>query len=330
MGNNCNHRAMKTILNLLKIAILAKLNSAFTISENEAKVMLKLSKPLSSIMDNVVQKRDNWWESNFRNSNLERECVEEDCYLEEYIESAENNLHNLLPAGVKGFDIRKTVDPESQWYDRRVKAYFDHHYTNCLPVAISMDAVRLCLNMADDSLSRVFMDPKLPGEEQRPIFENGTISEEDVEKTTQMEDVETTSQIVTTTKQSETIINVEELNNIESKTGTETTTMSDLDFSTSNETSESFDNERNARIDLDIEAVTTESITSETAPVELVTETTAEMYNIVTFGINPDGSLYYDKVDRKTEPSDKNSQLSELVSAFEEVDTDGPIENIFS
>jgi len=313
MGNSIAITAMKTTLHFFNLAIFAKLNSAFTIPENEAKVMLKFSKPLPSIMDHVVEKHDNWWESNFRKSNLERECVEEDCYLEEYIESAENNLHNLLPDGVKILDMRDTLDPENQWYDRRVKANFDHFYTNCLPTATSMDAVRMCLNMADDSLSTIFRDPKLPGEEQRPIF--GETSDE-VETT-----VEST-QDLTTLAQNETIINIEELNNVNNNQPetesempiVETTSVLESIITNDNafETSESVtENDRNARIDLDIDELTgtTESkTTSPAVTAERIAETTAEMYNIVTFGINPDGSLFYDEADRKTEPVDKKSQ----------------------
>merc|ERR1711953_676786 len=281
MGNSIAITAMQTTLHFSNLAIFAKLNSAFTIPENEAKVMLKFSKPLPSIMDHVVEKHDNWWESNFRKSNLERECVEEDCYLEEYIESAENNLHNLLPDGVKILDMRDTLDPENQWYDRRVKANFDHFYTNCLPTATSMDAVRMCLNMADDSLLTIFRDPKLLGEEHRPIF--GETSDE-VETTGVLESIITNDNAFET-----------------SESGTE--------------------NDRNARIDLDIDELTgtTETKTTSTAvTAEPIAETTAEMYNIVTFGINPDGSLFYDEADRKTEPVDKDSQLSEMISAFEQ------------
>merc|ERR1739845_31550 len=145
------------------IAFLISTATAFKIPEQEAKALLKFSKPFSQAQTGgyLVDKSDNWWESNFRRSSQERECAEEYCYLEEYIESKENEIDSV--------DIRKMVDSKSEWYDNRVEAYFNYYYTYCLPFANDRGEVKLCLEAADEALEEVFSDPRMPGEETKPI-----------------------------------------------------------------------------------------------------------------------------------------------------------------
>jgi len=148
------------------IVILISATAAFKIPENQAKDMLKSSKPLAQ-----AQIGGQSPESNFMASSLERECVEEHCNLSEYIENKEFFKTNEM----NRIDISR-IDSYFNLLDQ-VEAYFNRYYTNCLPFAVNRNDVKLCLEAADDIITnevftlKLISDPRLSGEEKKPTLQ---------------------------------------------------------------------------------------------------------------------------------------------------------------
>lgn len=81
--------------------------------------------------------------------------------------------------------------------------------------------------------------------------------------------------------------------------------------------------EKQVRIDLD----TTETTQTRTSTVE--NESSTHTYDIVTFGINEDGSIFYND-EKMANPDDQNSGIAEFIAEVEQnSDKAGSIEHIF-
>ena len=91
--------------------------SAFFIPKNQANSVIKhISR----------QKRANGFLEEIRRpSNIDRECGQESCIFEEYIEAKEN-----LFVGTK-IDLRGMLDLNGSKFNPAIKSYFDMFYTQC-------------------------------------------------------------------------------------------------------------------------------------------------------------------------------------------------------
>merc|ERR1711879_135400 len=333
MGSSINQQKKINMkyTTVLLVCGLARQSMAFTLPEAQAKSILKFSKPLPQVAngDYTLEKRDNWWESNFKPSSQERECAEEHCFLEEYIESKENELSEI--------DLRRMVDGKSQWFDRRVEAYFQYYYVNCLQFTVTRDEVKNCLDIFDDVLTdKVFSNPRLPGgDEMAIVLAPSNINIEPVNPREFTKSTEGPTVEVTTngSVENESSPSEADLVKMISEFDKTSSTQQVLDTTpvvvTDSKSIKDIDRKIRNGVNFDTEASTDQSTTTlET----LVDDTTTHTYDIVTFGINPDGSIFYNEVEKSESPT-KNSDLEKMISAFEQkpnTDKSGSIEHIFN
>merc|ERR1711963_972178 len=220
-------------------------------------------------------------------------------------------------------------------HDARVEAYFNHYYTNCLPYAVDRGDVRLCLETADEVLtSEVFADPRLAGEDEKEILlfpssEEPTIdpSEREFPSNSTIEPEEITN---SGSDEKQVRINLELDESESNETPTESPLQGDNTETTQEITTTSFV-ETDETVSLDIE--TTETTKIETVAAENENEPTTHTYDIVTFGINPDGSIFYND-EKSAKPDDKdiatNADIADFISEVEKTtDKQGSIEHTF-